>query len=181
MLKSPATVAFCLVIATAFSVTSLKAMPVPEAGDSELSAGLAQWGAETQAPELSQEEMLRRLDELAPPQPPRKVTSTKAAMCDTLAQAAQQNQLPVGFFVRLINQESGFNPTIVSSAGAQGVAQFMPEVAKEWGLKNPFDPHEALVASARFLRSLYQQFGNWGLAAAAYNGGMGRVQKWLDK
>src|SRR6478752_5561725 len=78
MLKSPATVAFCLVIATAFSVTSLKAMPVPEAGDSELSAGLAQWGAETQAPELSQEEMLRRLDELAPPQPPRKVTSTKA-------------------------------------------------------------------------------------------------------
>jgi hypothetical protein len=57
----------------------------------------------------------------------------------------------------------------------------MPKVAEEWGLKNPFDPHAALVASARFLRSLYNQFGNWGLAAAAYNGGMGRVQKWIDK
>ena len=106
---------------------------------------------------------------------------TKAEMCETLVAAAFAHDLPVGFFVRLIQQESGFNPEVVSSAGAQGVAQFMPEVAKEWGLRDPFDPHQALPASARFLRSLRQQFGNWGLAAAAYNGGSGRVQKWLDK
>ena len=106
---------------------------------------------------------------------------TKAEMCETLASVAQDHNLPVGFLVRLIQQESGFNPDAVSPVGAQGVAQFMPKVAEEWGLKNPFDPHQALLASARFLRSLYQQFGNWGLAAAAYNGGMGRVQKWVDK
>jgi hypothetical protein len=106
---------------------------------------------------------------------------TKAEMCETLASVAQDHDLPVGFLVRLIQQESGFNPDAVSPVGAQGVAQFMPKVAEEWGLKNPFDPHQALLASARFLRSLYQQFGNWGLAAAAYNGGMGRVQKWVDK
>jgi hypothetical protein len=154
-------------------------MPAPEAGDSELSAGLAQWGAETEIPEgMTREEFSSALLKT---EEPTKVRTTKAAMCETLATAARVHDLPVGFFVRLINQESGFDPKVVSSAGAQGVAQFMPKVAQEWGLKNPFDPHAALVASARFLRSLYEQFGNWGLAAAAYNGGSGRVQKWIDK
>ena len=145
----------------------------------ERSIGLAQWGAETEESQtMSKAEVLSMLLDLARPQPTGK---TKTAMCETLATAAQMHELPVGFFVRLIQQESGFNPEVVSPAGAQGVAQFMPKVAEEWGLKNPFDPHAALVASARFLRSLYNQFGNWGLAAAAYNGGMGRVQKWIDK
>ncbi len=154
-------------------------MPAPAPGNIERSIGLAQWGAESEEAEaISQDEILAMLLELARPHPTAK---SKTAMCETLATAAQMHELPVGFFVRLINQESGFNPEVVSRAGAQGVAQFMPKVAVEWGLKNPFDPHAALVASARFLRSLYNQFGNWGLAAAAYNGGMGRVQKWIDK
>ena len=170
-----------LVIAVTFSVTfsTAQAMPAPMPGNIERSIGLAQWGAETEESQaMSQYEVLAMLLDLARPQPAGK---TKTAMCETLATAAQMHELPVGFFVRLINQESGFNPEVVSPAGAQGVAQFMPKVAEEWGLKNPFDPHAALVASARFLRSLYNQFGNWGLAAAAYNGGMGRVQKWIDK
>jgi hypothetical protein len=177
--KSPTAFAIC-VIAFAFSASSFSyAMPAPTPGDIELSAGLAQWGAETEALDaMSDSQMAAALRELARQLPAAK---TKAAMCKTLAAAAQAHDLPVGFFVRLINQESGFNPSEVSSAGAQGVAQFMPKVAEEWGLKNPFDPHAALMASARFLRSLYEQFGNWGLAAAAYNGGSGRVQKWVDK
>lgn len=154
-------------------------MPAPIPGNIERSIGLAQWGAETEESQaMSQYQVLAMLLDLARPQSAGK---TKTDMCETLATAAQMHELPVGFFVRLINQESGFNPEVVSPAGAQGVAQFMPKVAEEWGLKNPFDPHAALVASARFLRSLYNQFGNWGLAAAAYNGGMGRVQKWIDK
>src|SRR5690349_9525296 len=114
MLKSTAAAACCLAIATTFSVSSLKAMPAPEAGNTDLSVGLAQWGAETEAPEMSQAEMLKRLDELAPPATaqPRKTAANKVAMCNTLASAAQEHQLPVGFFVRLINQESGFDPTI---------------------------------------------------------------------
>ena len=171
-----------LVIAVAFPVSSFssaQAMPAPMPGNIERSIGLAQWGAETEESQtMSKDQVLAMLLDLARPQPAGK---TKSDMCETLATAAQMHELPVGFFVRLINQESGFNPEVVSSAGAQGVAQFMPRVAEEWGLRNPFDPHAALVASARFLRSLYNQFGNWGLAAAAYNGGMGRVQKWIDK
>jgi hypothetical protein len=180
MRKSLAVIAaLCLVIAFSLSITFpsvVKAMPAPLPDNVESSIGLTQWGAETEAPlPMSSEEMHETLLQLARPIPPAK---SKAAMCETLASAAQEHDLPVGFFVRLINQESGFNPEIVSHAGAQGVAQFMPKVAEEWGLKNPFDPHAALVASARFLRSLYNQLGNWGLAAAAYNGGIGRVQKW---
>jgi Transglycosylase SLT domain len=183
MRKSLAVIAALdLVIAFTFSVSfspAVDAMPAPTPGNIELSVGLAQWGAETEAPEgLSDDEVTATLQDLARPFPAGK---SKTAMCETLVSAAQTHELPVGFFVRLINQESGFNPEIVSSAGAQGVAQFMPKVAEEWGLKNPFDPHAALVASARFLRSLYDQFGNWGLAAAAYNGGPTRVQKWIHK
>jgi hypothetical protein len=155
-------------------------MPAPTPGDIEVSAGLTQWGAEIEGGvSLTEDEIHDTLLELARPLPA--TARTKAAMCETLATAARLHDLPVGFFVRLINQESGFNPEIVSHAGAQGVAQFMPKVAEEWGLTNPFDPHAALVASARFLRSLYEQLGNWGLAAAAYNGGIGRVQKWIAK
>ena len=65
--------------------------------------------------------------------------------------------------------------------GAQGVAQFMPATAAEVGLDDPFDPFQALPASARFLRKLHDQFGNLGLAAAAYNAGSGRIQKWLSR
>jgi hypothetical protein len=168
-----------IAFASPVSFSAVQAMPAPTPGNIELSIGLAQWGAETEVSDsLSDEQVTAALQELARPLPTGK---SKAAMCETLVNAAQEHALPVGFFVRLINQESGFNPEIVSSAGAQGVAQFMPKVAQEWGLTNPFDPHAALVASARFLRSLYDQFGNWGLAAAAYNGGPGRIQKWLHK
>jgi hypothetical protein len=117
--------------------------------------------------------------EPAAPSPRRKVSV--AEMCDTIADAAQSNNLPIGFLIRLIWQESGFNSDIVSSAGAQGVAQFMPRVAAEWGLQDPFDPLQALPASARLLRSLHRHFGNLGLAAAAYNAGSGRIQNWLTK
>jgi hypothetical protein len=183
MRKSLAAIPLCLVIGFAVSTSSsssVLAMPAPLPDDIELSAGLAQWGAETEGDvSLTEDEIRDTLLELARPLPT--TPKTKAAMCETLATAARLHDLPVGFFVRLINQESGFNPEVVSPAGAQGVAQFMPKVAEEWGLKNPFDPHAALVASARFLRSLYDQLGNWGLAAAAYNGGIGRVQKWIAK
>ncbi len=100
-------------------------------------------------------------------------------VCEAVMQAAKTNNLPVGFFIRLLHQESGFKPDVVSHAGAQGVAQFMPEVAASVGLKNPFDPLQAIPASARLLRDLFQKFGNLGLAAAAYNAGPRRVQTWL--
>lgn len=100
-------------------------------------------------------------------------------ICDTLTKSAQINDLPAPFFIRLLFQESGFNPGVISSAGAQGIAQFMPDTATDMGLDNPFDPAQAIPASARLLNSLLQQFGNLGLAAAAYNAGPRRVIDWL--
>ena len=100
-------------------------------------------------------------------------------LCSALAAAAAQNDLPTDFFARLIWQESRFDPLAVSRAGAQGVAQVMPATASRRGLSNPFDPLEAIAQSARLLRDLRREFGNLGLAAAAYNAGSGRVHDWL--
>ncbi|MDF0518808.1 lytic transglycosylase domain-containing protein [Bradyrhizobium yuanmingense] len=101
--------------------------------------------------------------------------------CHALRQAAESSGIPVPFFARLIWQESRFKSNEVSHAGAQGVAQFMPATAAEVGLDDPFDPMKALPASAKFLRKLRDDFGNLGLAAAAYNAGPGRIQKWLAR
>jgi hypothetical protein len=103
------------------------------------------------------------------------------ALCHTLKNAAEASEIPVAFFARLIWQESRFRLDEVSHVGAQGLAQFMPETAAEVGLDDPFDPYKALPASAKLLRKLRDDFGNLGLAAAAYNAGSGRIQKWLAK
>ncbi len=103
----------------------------------------------------------------------------KKDFCDALREAAESSDIPVAFFARLLWQESRFQAFEVSRVGAQGVAQFMPATAAEVGLDDPFDPFKAMPASARFLRKLHDEFGNLGLAAAAYNAGSGRIQKWL--
>lgn len=109
------------------------------------------------------------------------VHRSRDEICETVSQSAQSNALPIAYLVRLLFQESGFDPGSVSHAGAQGIAQFMPETAATEGLKNPFDPLQAIPASARLLRKLFDQFGNLGLAAAAYNAGPKRIQDWLAK
>ncbi len=88
--------------------------------------------------------------------------------------------MPVPFFANLIWQESRLRDDAVSRKGALGIAQFMPETAAETGLDNPFDPLQAIPASARFLRELRMQFGNLGFVAAAYNAGAHRVTEWLE-
>ncbi|MBI5260888.1 MAG: lytic transglycosylase domain-containing protein [Bradyrhizobium sp.] len=118
------------------------------------------------------------------PQQPAAETSAEPPednFCRALKEAARAAEIPVAFFARLIWQESRFRSSEVSHAGAQGVAQFMPETAAEVGLDDPFDPLKALPASARLLAKLREQFGNLGLAAAAYNAGSGRIQRWLAK
>jgi hypothetical protein len=101
-------------------------------------------------------------------------------ICRTIEAAAGENELPADFFFRLIWQESRFNTRAVSRAGARGIAQFMPKTAIWRGLADPFEVAEALREAASYLRELRKQFGNLGLAAAAYNGGSGRVQNWLN-
>ena len=102
-------------------------------------------------------------------------------VCGALLTSAQDNGLPVAFFANLIWQESRLRDDAVSPKGALGIAQFMPQVAAESGLDNPFDPLQALSASARLLHALRDQFGNLGFAAAAYNAGAKRVNEWLQR
>src|SRR4051794_15095431 len=105
-------------------------------------------------------------------------------MCLMIESAAKAQDLPLEFFARVIWQESRFQPDAVgpvtrSGRRAQGIAQFMPGTATERRLLDPFDPVQALPKSAEFLHELRGQFGNLGLAAAAYNAGPRRGQDWL--
>jgi len=102
-------------------------------------------------------------------------------LCDALFKSALNNDLPIPFFANLIWQESRLRDDAVSKKGALGIAQFMPETAAETGLGNPFDPLQAIPASARFLRELRLEFGNLGFVAAAYNAGAHRVAEWLER
>jgi len=110
---------------------------------------------------------------------------TATSICLMAEAAAKANGLPFEFFARLIWQESRFRPDAVgpmtrSGDRARGIAQFMPRTASERGLLDPHDPVQALPKSAEFLRQLLQEFGNLGLAAAAYNAGPRRVRDWLE-
>jgi hypothetical protein len=120
-----------------------------------------------------------QVDSPAAPESTSAPSRMPGSLCEALATAAATNDLPVDFFIRLIWQESRFKPNAISRAGAQGVAQFMPATARLRGLENPFNPIEAIAKSAQLLRDLRGEFGNLGLAAAAYNAGSGRVRDWL--
>src|SRR3954468_19690145 len=111
-------------------------------------------------------------------------SDAREAMCLMIESAAKASNLPLEFFARVIWQESRFRsdaigPMTRRGQRAQGIAQFMPGTANERGLLDPFSPVQALPKSAEFLAELRDQFGNLGLAAAAYNAGPRRVQEWL--
>lgn len=100
-------------------------------------------------------------------------------VCELIDEAAAAHALPVVFFTRLIWKESSFRVNAVSPKGAQGIAQFMPTTAARRRLADPFDAGEAIAASAHYLKDLAAEFGNLGLAAAAYNAGEKRVSDWI--
>src|SRR5262249_45216694 len=102
-------------------------------------------------------------------------------ICQLIEASAKANALPIDFFARLIWQESRFQPDEIgpvtrNGQHAQGIAQFMPGTAAERQLLEPFNPAEALPKSGEFLAELRAEFGNLGLAAAAYNAGPQRVR-----
>jgi Transglycosylase SLT domain len=101
------------------------------------------------------------------------------SVCAAVDKASTTHNLDRIFFTRLLWKESLFDPNAVSPAGAQGIAQFMPDTADRRKLDDPFDPLAAISASASFLSDLEKEFGNLGLAAAAYNAGEGRITRWL--
>jgi hypothetical protein len=137
--------------------------------------------APDETPPPEQEQAATPPQEKTAPAPSGEATES---ICLLIESAAAANGLPVEFFARVIWRESHYNPNAVgpltrSGQRAQGIGQFMPGTAAERRLLDPFDPVEALPKSAEFLRDLRGQFGNLGLAAAAYNAGPQRVRDWL--
>ncbi|WP_347268326.1 lytic transglycosylase domain-containing protein [Paracoccus sp. (in: a-proteobacteria)] len=90
---------------------------------------------------------------------------------------ARKHGVPEDLFLRLVQQESGWNPSARSHKGARGLAQLMPGTAARLGV-DAGDPLQNLEGGARYLRMMYNTFGSWRLALAAYNAGPGAVTKY---
>lgn len=90
--------------------------------------------------------------------------------------AARRHNVPEDLFLRLVQQESGWNAGAVSPKGATGLAQLMPDTARLLRV-DINDPEENLEGGARYLRMMYDRFGSWRLALAAYNAGPMAVEE----
>ncbi|GAB3272187.1 hypothetical protein GCM10027586_21160 [Kineococcus gypseus] len=109
--------------------------------------------------------------------PPALTTSAKSAPYDAAFAAAERaNGLPAGLLSAVAKQESGYDASAKSPAGAVGLMQFMPGTAREMGI-DPRDPFQAIDGAGRLLASHLKSFGSVQLALAAYNAGPGNVRK----
>ena len=95
---------------------------------------------------------------------------------DLARTAAARHGIPQDLFLRLVTQESGWNQTAISRAGAIGLAQLMPDTARDLGV-DPDVPAQNLDGGARYLAAQYRTFGSWRLALAAYNAGPEAVHR----
>ena len=100
--------------------------------------------------------------------------------CNAIQIFADRHGLNRDFFARLIWQESRFDQNALSHANARGIAQFIPSTAALRGLKDPYNPADALEHSAQYLAEMATKYGNEGMAAIGYNGGERRAEGFLE-
>jgi soluble lytic murein transglycosylase-like protein len=102
-----------------------------------------------------------------------------AAIETAVRQAASRYNLPPDLIRSVIRAESNFQPTAVSSAGAMGLMQLMPDTARDLGVTNAFDVRQNVDGGARYLRQMLDRFnGDLKLALQAYNAGPGAVEQY---
>ena len=107
---------------------------------------------------------------------PRYAGKYKGEHLEHAKSVARQHGVPEDLFLRLVQQESGWNARAVSHKGATGLAQLMPGTAKLLGV-DINDPKDNLEGGARYLKMMHKKFGSWKLALAAYNAGPAAVEK----
>lgn len=107
---------------------------------------------------------------------PRYTGAYRGAYIEKARAAARAHNVPEDLFLRLVHQESRWNSAAVSHKGAIGLAQLMPGTARDLNV-DPTDPQQNLNGGARYLRMMYDRFGDWKLALAAYNAGPGAVEE----
>lgn len=115
-----------------------------------------------------------------PPRPEQKVDRGAGdGDVDTLIdRAARKFGVSADLVRAVVRAESAFNPDAVSQKGAMGLMQLMPATARDLGVKDPFDPEQNIMAGTRYLRSLLDRYGGeTDLALAAYNWGMGNLER----
>lgn len=157
-------------------------------GDQSLSSGQSSGTTETQRLANAQVSPFHFLSSLTSSSIPNEAslpTNTTAAagnsepLSSIIESASQKYDIPSNLLKSVIQQESSFDPQSVSSVGAMGLMQLMPDTAKTLGVANPFDPSQNVDGGAKYLRQMLNQFsGNVPLALAAYNAGPGAVQKY---
>lgn len=106
------------------------------------------------------------------------IEGPKQNILEMVHAAAERHGIDPKLFEALVNQESGFDPNAVSSAGAKGLTQLMPKTAASLGVTDPFDPAQSLNGGAKYLAQMMREFnGDTRLALAAYNAGPGAVRR----
>lgn len=125
-------------------------------------------------------EVLKKEEQAASSERDKQVSDTQTTTLeDIFRRASEKYDVPYEFLVAVAKAESDFNPDCVSSAGAKGIMQLMPETARELGVKDVFDVEQNIMGAAKLLAAHLDKFdGDTTLAAAAYNAGSGRVQQY---